>query len=255
MYHRIVWLALLFPVAVVNAQPAKDLPAVVELIEDDTDDFMKQLNNDGGLDGTQIRQELRDVYSGVSSLRVTPFQRFSANIPGWKYPIVEKPQAGEYRYLRFAWKRIDGDGIMVQLSSNGSWNQRYYAGTRSQQTLTWGAMTEVDPKAPREWTVVTRDLFKDWGPLTLQGFALTPMENGVAGLFDHVYLGRSIEDLDRASAGAFGKTPLKEPLTLLQLGELWDDLKKTDMKSTSQAVRKLAAGARRVSPICKRCCG
>src|SRR5262249_30636502 len=158
---------------------------------------------DGGLDATQVRVELRDFYSGVSSLRVTPFQRFRARIAGWEYPIVEKPQAGQYRYLRFAWKRDGGAGIMIQLHSNGSWNQRYYAGTRSNQTATWGPMIEVTPKLPGEWTVVTRDLFKDFGAVTLHGIALTPMEGGVAGYFDHIYLGRSIEDLDRASDEAF----------------------------------------------------
>ena len=233
------------------AQPASDR-AVVELIEDDSHALITKLNNDGSVDATQIRQEFRDVYSGVSSIRVTPFQRFSTSIPGWNYPVVEKPEPGQYRFIRFAWKRIGKPdqtvGIMIQLHSNGSWNQRYYAGERSPLTSTWGAMLQIDPNVPTEWTVVTRDLFKDFGPMTLHGIALTPMDNGVAGLFDHVYLGRTLEDLDRASADAFGKTPLKEPLTLLQLGELWDDLGKGDVKVTGAAVRRLIAGRKESVP-------
>jgi hypothetical protein len=137
---------------------------------------------------------------------------------------------------------------MIQLNSKGNWNQRYYAGTRSNQTAAWGPMIQVDSSVPREWTVVTRDLYKDFGPMTLHGIALTPMENGVAGLFDHVYLGRTIEDLDRASAEAFGKTPLKEPLTLLQLGELWEDLAKAEIKVTGLALRMLVAGKKESVP-------
>jgi len=233
------------------AQPANDR-RVVELIEDDSEALINKLNNDGGLDQTKIRQEFRDVYSGVSAIHVTPFQRFSANIEGWKYPIVEKPQAAQYRYLRFAWKRLgqpnDPIGIMIQLHSNNSWNHRYWSGFRSNQTATWGPMIQVDPKSPREWTVVTRDLFMDYGPMTITGLALTPMADGVAGLFDHFYLGQSIEDLDRASAEAFGKTPFKAPLALLELGELWEDLGKPDVKAAGSAVRKLTAGRKESVP-------
>jgi hypothetical protein len=256
---RISMTLFLFPFVGLGLPPQnetkepKEPPAVVELIEDDTDGFIKQLNNDGaGLDGTQIGQEMRDVYSGVSSIRVTPFQRYTARIQGWNYPIVEKPQEGQYRYIRFAWKRIDGPGMMIQLHSNGSWNQRYLAGKRSALTAAWGPVLQIADNIPSAWTVVTRDLYKDFGPLTIHGFALTPMDGGAVGLFDHVYLGRSIEDLDRASAVAFGKTPLKEPLTLIQLGKLWADLGKADMKAAGSALRKLVAGRKESVPYLHR---
>jgi hypothetical protein len=230
------------------AAPALAQPAVVPLFEDDAEPFIKQLNNDGAPDAPAGQAELRDVYSGVAGLRVAPFQRFASRLQGWNYPIVEKPKAGQYRYLRFAWKRVQGPGIMIQLHSNGSWNQRFLAGTRSNQTLNWGPVLTLSGKNPSEWTVVTRDLFKDFGPLTLQGIAFTPMDGGGHGLFDHIYLGAAIDDLDRASADAFGKTPLKEPLTLLQLGELWEDLASGDVKPAGAAVRKLLAGRKESVP-------
>src|SRR5438093_11041145 len=118
---RLIAFLAFFITTPANGQP----PAVVELIEDDTQVFINQLNNDDGLDATKIRQEFRDVYSGVSSIYVTPFQRFASRIQGWSFPIVEKPEPGQYRYFRFAWKRIDKPGqtvgIMIQLNSNGSW--------------------------------------------------------------------------------------------------------------------------------------
>ncbi|QJW92592.1 hypothetical protein [Frigoriglobus tundricola] len=43
---------------------------------------------------------------------------------------MEHPKgAGEYRYLRFAWKKLGGTGVMVQFyDPNGSkWN-RYHVG-------------------------------------------------------------------------------------------------------------------------------
>jgi hypothetical protein len=45
---------------------------------------------------------------------------------------------------------------------------------------------EISPTAPREWTVVTRDLWGDFGDFTLTGIAPTAM--GGAALFDRIEL-------------------------------------------------------------------
>ena len=137
---------------------------------------------------------------------------------------------------------------MIQLHSNGIWNQRYLAGKRSNQTTTWGPVLPIADKTPSEWTVVMRDLFKDFGPITLQGLALTPMDGGGSGLFDYFYLGATIGDLDRALADAFGKTPLKAPLTVIELGRLWEDLARGESALPSKAVRKLLAGRKESVP-------
>ena len=59
-------------------------------------------------------------------------------------------------------------------------------------------LKDVAPEAPTEWTVVTRDLYKDFGALHVNGISLRILGQGEA-LFDHVYLGRTIEDLDKLS--------------------------------------------------------
>src|SRR5436190_12762797 len=82
--RKSTWLAgvvfALSVAGVLSAQPGgqkgKDPPAVQELLEDDAESLIRVLNNDGSLDGTQARPEFREFYAGVSSLRVTPFQRF-----------------------------------------------------------------------------------------------------------------------------------------------------------------------------------
>lgn len=100
-----------------------------KLVEDVAPEFLPLLGNDGGLDATKISRDFREIHSGVCSIRVTPHQRYSSRIPGWNYTIVEKPKEGQYRYIRFAWKRVGGEGIMIQLhNTQGSWNQRYLAG-------------------------------------------------------------------------------------------------------------------------------
>jgi hypothetical protein len=172
-------------------------------------------------------------------------QRFSQRIKGWNYPIVENPQPGQYRYIRFAWKKVGGTGIMVQLCREGTgWEQRYVAGNPS---VPWAARKVAD-KMPEEWELVTRDLFKDFGTFTLTGMAFTPMD-GTAGLYDHVYLGGNIEDLDRVTNAALGKAPPKEELTPEKLQQLWKDLASPDALVSVPASASLIAGPKESIPF------
>lgn len=136
-----------------------------------------------------------DRFSGTAALGITPPQRFSLRIPGWQYRIVENPGPGEYRYLRFAWKSRGGHGIMIELAGEGKWPPadrplwRYYSG---KNTTGWAAV-EVTPDVPQQWTVVTRDLWKDFGNFTLTGIAPTAM--GGEALFDRIELLRSLDSV------------------------------------------------------------
>ena len=57
------------------------------------------------------------------------------------------------------------------------------------------ASVAIDSNLPAAFTVVTRDLFADFGEFTLTGLALSPVD-GEYALFDHIYLGASTESLD-----------------------------------------------------------
>jgi hypothetical protein len=151
-----------------------------------------------------------DKWAGQFALRITPLQRHSPRIPGWSYRIREKPAAGEYRYLQFAWKSDGADGVMIELANDGRWPSagapefRYYAG---KNTTPWQA-TQVAPQAPGEWTLVTRDLWKDFGDSTLTGIAPTAM--GGAALFDAIQLRRS-PDAAAATSSAGPQTSSTVP--------------------------------------------
>ncbi len=194
------------PVTVAPPHPAK--AAVVELLEDDAAWLARQLNR------TSTPEELdglgragawgEDCYSGGACLKVAGYQRFTEHVPGWEYPVVEKPRPGEYRFIRFAWKKPATatppapGGVMVQLCISGIDWFRYHAGTN---LAGFAPAIQVSAAAPAEWEVVTRDLYADYGrPHTLTGAAFTSM-NGIA-LYDHMYLGRTIEDLDKVTAAA-----------------------------------------------------
>lgn len=155
----------------------------VVLFEDDPA-FAAALNEGDG----QATVTKADKFNGEACLRVTPPQRFSACIAGWNYRIVEKPGPGEYRYLRFAWKSPQGKGIMLELADNGAWPAadasrcRVYCGVN---TSAWKAV-QVAKDVPREWEVVTVDLWQRFGSLTLTGIAPTPM--GGPAFFDRIEL-------------------------------------------------------------------
>jgi putative heme-binding domain-containing protein len=140
-------------------------------------------------EGTGKAEFIRsDKFAGQVSLRVTPPQRFSPRIKGWEFRIREHPGRGEFRYLRFAWKSTDAHGVMLELAADGRWPlaerqlRRYHAG---QNTTGWQSV-EISRSAPREWTVVTRDLWEDFGDFTLTGIAPTAM--GGDALFDRIEL-------------------------------------------------------------------
>jgi putative membrane-bound dehydrogenase-like protein len=118
-----------------------------------------------------------ELFAGRPSLRVSPPQRFSPRISGWDYRIVEKPGPGEYRYLRLAWKAPGATGVMLELADNGAWpgadeaRCRFYSGAN----ITGWKAVRVAEQAPRDWVVVTRDLWKEFGTMRLTGLAPTAM--------------------------------------------------------------------------------
>jgi hypothetical protein len=134
-----------------------------------------------------------DKFAGQAALHITSGQRHSPQIPGWNFEVVENPSTRPgYRYLRFAWKSAGAEGVMIELAASGGWppaespQRRYYAG---KNTSGWAA-TEVSPSAPDEWTVVTVDLWKDFGAFTLTGIAPTAL--GGDALFDRIELLESL---------------------------------------------------------------
>jgi hypothetical protein len=177
-------------------KPAAEQPK--EIFEDD--EKFAALLTEG--DGRAIPDQ-RDKYSGTYSLRVTPGQRFNPSLPSLGVAIRENPGPGEFRYIRFAWKKAGGNSICLQLNHDGAWGPggsgregakfRYHAGPGGE---CYGASLVISDKLPApRFEVVTRDLFADFGEFTLTGLAFSPVD-GNAALFDHIYLGRQMEDFE-----------------------------------------------------------
>ncbi len=154
--------------------------------------------------------EYDDRYSGEASLRIGGQQRFGFDSMGIRARIREKPGPGEYRYARFAWKKVGGGPIALQFhgtlpTGKRNW-RRYHIGPNKNEFPFWGGSSiGISEEVPSEWTVVTRDLFADYGEFDLTGLALTVFQNGY-GLFDHIYLARTVEDFEKL--GEVAGTPL-----------------------------------------------
>ena len=224
-----------------NYQAPKSDGPVAVLFDEALDPLLSALNNDGsGYAGTAVRED-RDAFAGVEAVRILPRQKYRSGLPGWNFKIVENPKnAGEYRYVRFAWKKLGGTGVMVQFyDPNGSKWHRYHAG---KNVLGWQPSTQLGPDVPTDWELVTRDLFKDFGAATITGFSLTAFD-GTAALFDHMLLGRTVADLDRATDAALGRTKPATALTDKERDKLWTDLISHDRIKAAAALRALLATA------------
>jgi hypothetical protein len=222
-------------------------PAVDMVLEDNAAALLPLLTNPTG-DSGEGHVETTTVFSGKSAVRIVPLQRFSPRIAGWAYKIVERPAApDEFRYLRYAWK-VDGSaGTMLQLHDDKDWNVRYCAGNNG---CGW-ATKFVSNKPPTQWTLVTVDLFKDFGERTIRGIALTTFD-GKCGYFDHIYFGRTIDDLDRIDATgirAANEPPIR--LTADGLARLWDELADADASKSYRAYWTLLADPERARPFLK----
>jgi hypothetical protein len=184
------------PVAIKVVPGDKPPPEQPRVVFEDNVEFLANLTEGGGQASLIADQK----YSGLASIRVTPDQKFNPALPGLNVRIREFPAPGEYRYLQFAWKKQGGQAICLQLNHDGKWGPegdgkpkfRYHAGPGGE---CFGASVAVDGTLPAEFTVVTRDLFADFGEFTLRGLALSPVD-GEFGLWDHLYLGTQPEDFE-----------------------------------------------------------
>ena len=188
-------------VNVVRGDPPPPAGALFRVFEDEASFPALLYEGDGqvALDGT-------DRYAGAASLKITGGQRFRTKMPGWNFTIAQDPGPGQFRYLRFAWRKQGGNNIMLQLHAGSAWgpqrdkpgpSYRYEAGP-AQNTFNLAAV-RVDTHLPDDWVVVTRDLFADFGSFALTGIGFAS-GSGEYALFDHIYLARHLDDFKECPA-------------------------------------------------------
>lgn len=188
-------------IKVVPGEPPS--PSDLLAIFEDDEKFLGMLSKGGGM----ISLDTQEKFSGSAAAKVTPDQRFNETVPTLNVKIREKPAPGEYRYLRFAWKKKGGASVCLQINHDGGWGPggsgkpdakfRYHAGPGGE---CYGASVVVDEKLPADFVVVNRDLFADFGEFTFTGIAFSPVD-GEYALFDQLYLARSSSDFEQLNKG------------------------------------------------------
>ena len=182
---------------------AADLKGAFVVIDDEASikDALQKLTNGQG----KRELEKKDIYKedddGKAAIRINVAggdgQNFNPTMPDWELEIEKKPTGkNQFRYITFAWKKIGGDGIQLQLHANvNSWGHRYHAGANVKN---WNPSIQVDKKIPEKWEVHTRDLIEDWKDLNKGGQKITGIAftawDGKAGLWDHVVFHQTPED-------------------------------------------------------------
>ena len=203
-------------------------PGILPLF-DETDEIIKHLQDgEGELSLTTVEPK-----HGTYALRLTSGDQSNADIPGFDFPIREHPGLGEFRYLRFSWRKQDGSQIGLQLGHDRtigvpenefgqvqprafaegiaqavfkrqrSSPRRQFSGASrgSQFGYQYDAgsgdptqpVLRLDRKLPVDWRLMGRDLFGEFGSFTLTGLGFQNSDEEPAW-FDEIYLARTQGD-------------------------------------------------------------
>ncbi len=141
------------------------------MLFDEEQDFPAKLNQ-GGAGKGEASLDPQNASRGKIALKFSPPMKGQPNLPDWNFKIRQHPGSGEYRYIRFTWKKQGGGTLGVQLAHDGKFGPvgkdgpsfRYHAGPGN----TLGAsLTLTDNLAPLKSQEVVRDLYADFGEFTL----------------------------------------------------------------------------------------
>jgi hypothetical protein len=183
-------------------------PGLLRVFDEETD-FARRLTDGAG----KAEVIATDHYLGTASLKVTPPARGAVRLLATPIAIRESPKLGEYRFLRFAWKKKGGQQIALQIGHDGRFGPldaeetapgnsfRFYSGERP---ASFGAAIRLADSVPGDWTDYTRDLYAEFGNFDLTGLSLDAVD-GEYALFDHIYLARKLDDLQKIEVRPAGK--------------------------------------------------
>ncbi len=174
------------------------LPGLLPIFEDDPQ-ILTQLRQGEG--AAQLSHS--EAYAGKAALKVVQGEVGNTLMFSEPIAIRTQPKLGEYRFLRFVWRKQQGTPVCLQLATEGRWGEeqtrqerqtyRYDAGTGERSH---GGSRRMEERLPGEWVVVTRDLVGDWGDFNLTGISFGSPDDQPAYL-DHVYLARTPLDMDK----------------------------------------------------------
>lgn len=167
--------------------------------------------------------EAEEAYIGPTCLKIGPGMRESTLLPvtlGGPIRIRITPQLGEYRFIRWVWKKRGGRQIGLHFAHDGEWGAaggnnprtgfRYRAGRDTQKDP--GPGIDVRDAAPQEWEAVTRDIAAEFGEFDLTGLRFE-CGDGEAAWFDQIWLARQPHEFERLAVP--GRPPAPDTVETL----------------------------------------
>ena len=185
----------------------KHRPGLLPLFDEQVD-ILKQLKIGEGI----AEIEAEDRHTGVKCLKIASADKTAPRLPGLPATIRQRPRLGEFRYLRFAWKKKGGHHICLQLGHDGRFGPEDEDSKASKESfrydsggggLSYGSAIRITGRVPADWVVITRDLYADFGEFSLTGLSFGAVDGDYA-LFDHIYLGRTLNDFQKIEVSAAG---------------------------------------------------
>jgi hypothetical protein len=186
---------------------SENRPGLLRLFDEESQ-FASRLNAGDG----KAEVISTDRYLGKLSIRVAPPERGAARLLATPVPIRERPGPGEFRYLRLAWKKKGGDRIAVQIGHDGRLGPddakdmtpgKSFCLDAGVGPPSFGSAVRLKGEAPREWSLAgigplggAVDLYAEFGRFDLTGLSLAAVD-GEYALFDHIYLARTLDDLQK----------------------------------------------------------
>ena len=134
-----------------------------------------------------------DRHAGTRAMKLATEREHRLALPA-PIRIRERPAWGDYRFVRFAVRKIGGGLAALGFEGNDLGQQRRY--DLGQGHPAFGGAIRVWHDVGKEWIVITRDLYADFGNFDANAILFGAL-GGEAVLFDHVYLARGHYDLDR----------------------------------------------------------
>ncbi len=225
-------------------------PGLVRIFDDEADFPEKFVEGEGPLTLSTEEKQL-----GSAALKLARGERMNGRLPGVSYRIRETPRLGEYRFFRFAWKKVGGDAIGMQVAHDGELGVRpdqvkrpealSVASLKSRRpgsVDTRGAIVgyqydigkdskppqpvlRLDKKISGNWDAYLRDMFGEFGSFTVTGLGFQ-CPDGEAAYFDGIYLARTQADLSWLTewnpAPAAAPTTPPDPKLIAQTSTVWE---------------------------------
>jgi len=162
----------------------------------------------GGADRAKVKLISDDRHCGARAVRIAPGGEYRMKL-GRMISIRERPAKGQFRYIRFAFRKYGSGQISLTLGHLASHRRpnRYQAGLDTPTDPSAQSVWRVD--LPPEWIVMDRDIFGEFGRMDLTSLSFSCTGGGHAVL-DHVYLAAAYDDFERVPpAPSPGETNLK----------------------------------------------